>query len=870
MERYRITYRHHAKCSNIIVKKDGGMMGSVYEVINSNDQLPFEISLKSIGYVPKHWHKSIEIILVLKGSIDIIVNQDRRLLKEGELLVVNSCHVHEIIGVESNIIASTLVPVTYLKPFIPLIETISFECDSQNILEEKKEALFFIRLYLVEIIQLKSKGNESLFLEMNTKMMQIFTILMKQFKVSFHSKAIQDKHIGRMMSIINYIDEHYQETVSLQDIANREYLSIPYLSKFFHDNMGQKFQNYITSVRLKYAVEELMSDLEKTITDIANNHGFPNTKSFYHAFKSRYMMTPNEYRKVRGQSQVLLQNERESKSLAPYYQSVNTTAASGVMEQYLQRGNSSEIHRIESYRTEKHHIDLSSEKTKIAHTWKTIMTIGRAKEGLYQEIQEQLRLVQHKTPFQFIRFHGIFDDEMMVYSEDSQNNPRFHFRYIDQLFDFLLSIQLKPFVELGFMPKALASDQSKTVFYYESIISPPKTLEKWCLLVESFVKHCFQRYGQEEVESWRFEFWNEPEFYIFWSGSEAEYREFYRVTYETIKRISARIQIGAPGRIITAESTTFNDDFFAYCHVHHCYPDFIPLHFYPHDFSNGKNDINHLLKAVRVDSPDFFGDGLSISLDPNSLQTCLMKEKQILDKQGLSELPIYLTEWNSTYNHRDLTNDTLYKAAYIVKNLIDNLDQIAGFGYWLLSDNVEETFASADLFHGGLGLFTHFGIPKAAYLAYTLLHKLGDELIEKGDGFIVTASKGSYQLLLYNYSHFDELYRNGDKSFIHQTNRYHVFTKEDTLHQLWTITGLEAGQYRVVTHTVNREHGSSYDDWVAMGAPEFVTTEEIAYLKAKAQTLLTTKIVQIDESFLYETFLEPHAIQLVELTLYIN
>lgn len=150
---------------------------------------------------------------------------------------------------------------------------------------------------------------------------------------------------------------------------------------------------------------------------------------------------------------------------------------------------------------------------------------------------------------------------MMVYQEDHEGQAHFNFRFVDQLFDFLLSIGLKPFIELGFMPFDLAADSSKHVFYEKSYVSPPKSMDRWCELVDQFIRHCLNRYGLEEVESWKFEFWNEPEYGLFWPATEEAYYELYARTFDTLKAISPTLQIGAPGRIITLNSNAFCEQF---------------------------------------------------------------------------------------------------------------------------------------------------------------------------------------------------------------------------------------------------------------------------------------------------------------------
>ncbi|MEC0369753.1 GH39 family glycosyl hydrolase [Paenibacillus chibensis] len=839
------------------------MRNSIYELVETSGELPFDVSLHSVNYVPSHWHNSMEIIFVLRGTLEATVDNRRHRLSEGDVLVINSSHVHEVIGLDLNIIATFLIPDAYIRSNLKGMDSVYFECDSRLAGKEQRQGLDRIRQLLAEMVQLRYKRGDVYELEMQIRMLGVLSALAQQFRTEARSEAMNEKYKERMLRIISYIDDHYEEPISLQTIADREFLSVPYLSKFFSDNIGLNFQSYLTSIRLKNAVEELLSCDEERISDLALKHGFPNAKSFYSAFKNRYHMTPNEYRK---QYRPGMREGEDKPAATTNYLAFNQSSALGIISQYLQRTKLDEESRVRALESVSELVDVSPGGTALRHTWKNVITIGKAKEGLHADVQDQLRYMQKHCPFRSIRFHGIFDDGMMVYRENEEGKPHYNFRFVDQLFDFLLSIGLKPFVELGFMPSELAADPVKKLFHKPSYVSAPKSMIRWCELIERFLRHCMNRYGAAEVESWKFEFWNEPEFDAFWPGSASEYMDFYLHTYETLKRVSDKLQIGAPGRIITLRSMTFNRNFFAFCREHGCLPDFIPVHFYPHeqlDEMMKMDEISGLykLEPYRELLEEFGG----ISPNPDFLKDTLEHEKRMLDELGLSHLPLYLTEWNSTAYHRELTNDTLYKAAYIVKNVAENLDRIEGFGYWVLSDNIEETPASENLFHGGLGLIAQYGIPKPAMLGYELLAKLGDRLIDRGEHYLVTAGKGGYQLLSYNYCHFDDLYALGDISFIDEQNRYNGFKDEKTLKLEMELANVPKGRYRMVTHTVTRTHGSSYDAWVRMGAPAYVNAEEADYLKASAKARMNVRQIDIEGSVTCTSLLEPHAVELIEL-----
>jgi len=483
------------------------------------------------------------------------------------------------------------------------------------------------------------------------------------------------------------------------------------------------------------------------------------------------------------------------------------------------------------------------------------MTVGKAKECLYTEVQNQLKMVKDATDFKYLRFHGIFDDEMMVYGEDEWGVPEFNFLYTDKLLDFLRSIQVKPFVELGFMPRDLA-DRNETVFFKESNISKPKDIEKWNDLLKAFIGHYENLYGEDEVLQWYFEVWNEPDFYVFWRGTFEDYCMLYKNTYDTIKGINPLYKVGGPS-IVSIKNSDWLQRFLDFCRKKSCIPDFISFHNYSHD----EMDINKKKNLTNENAMDFG----YISRDESFLKKRIANLKQIMLENNLETLEIHLSEWNSTAYHRDLTNDTSFKAAFIIKNLLENMDSIQSFGYWTRTDLIEERRAATIDFHGGLGLITNRNIPKPAFFAYKLMGKLGNQLVSHGEGYFLTKSSKGYQLLLYHYCHYDRLYCMNQHANIDLENRYNVFLNHDPMEMKFILSDLKKGTYKVKQYQLNRKNGSSFDKWVEMGAPQTLSTEEISYLKNSCVPRLQLSDVRIEEDYILTSNLDPHEVQLYEI-----
>ncbi|MDC0497492.1 beta-xylosidase, partial [bacterium] len=254
----------------------------------------------------------------------------------------------------------------------------------------------------------------------------------------------------------------------------------------------------------------------------------------------------------------------------------------------------------------------SSSTTKFKPHWSPCVGAGRAGEALRTSWMEQMELVHRECGFQYVRFHGLFHDDMFVYRENEDGSVTYNFQYVDEVFDRLLNRGVKPFIELGFMPSDLATTE-KTVFWWKSNVSPPKDYQKWADLITAFVEHIVARYGIDECLTWYYEVWNEPNLAPFFDGTKSEYFELYRVSVDAIKAIHTDLRVGGPSTsnfvpdarfdgeredlsehkvVTTAKDLDSLDwkpvwlaDFFQYCEENDLPVDFISTHPYPTDWA---------------------------------------------------------------------------------------------------------------------------------------------------------------------------------------------------------------------------------------------------------------------------------------------
>ena len=282
----------------------------------------------------------------------------------------------------------------------------------------------------------------------------------------------------------------------------------------------------------------------------------------------------------------------------------------------------------QSSATERIVIDASAQATPLPHFWEHLFGSGRAILSLRDSYRQDLREVKKITAMRYIRFHAIFHDEVGVYDEDAQGNPVFNFSYVNQIYDGLLSNGVRPFVELSFMPKKLASNKDALhAFWYKPNVSPPRDYAKWDEMITQFARHLVERYGIDEVSQWYFEVWNEPNI-DFWAGDprQATYFELYDHTARALKAVSPRLRVGGPS---TAQAA-WADAFIKHCSENKIPVDFVSSHVYGND------------KAE-----DVFGTNEQI---PRNRMVCraISKVHDQIKSSAMPDLPLIWSEFNAS------------------------------------------------------------------------------------------------------------------------------------------------------------------------------------------------------------------------------
>jgi xylan 1,4-beta-xylosidase len=456
-------------------------------------------------------------------------------------------------------------------------------------------------------------------------------------------------------------------------------------------------------------------------------------------------------------------------------------------------------------------VDANAVKGPLNRSFNECVGAGRANEGLRADWQGQLREAKKELGFRYIRMHGLLSDDMGVYFGEKNGKPIYNWQYIDVLYDSLLSIGIRPFVELGFMPNAMASG-TKTIFWWKGNVTPPKDYNKWADLVKALVEHWTERYGQDEVKKWYFEVWNEPNLKgAFWTGDQADYFKLYAVTAPAIKSVSQSYRVGGPA---TAGSA-WVPEFINFCSQNRVPVDFVSTHTYGVD--QGFLDENG-------------NRGTVLSKNEDAIYGEIIRSRKQIKESTFPNLELHYTEWSASYTPADPIHDSYHEAAYILEKIKKTGNAANSMSYWTFTDIFEEPGPRTTPFHGGFGLINYQDIKKAAYYAYKYLNKLGDRELQNTDAasWACKDNKGNVQLLLWDFTRTLP-----DDSINNQVYYKRDLPSKEKGAVSVSIKSLQPGQYRVSVYKTGYRSNDAYSTYLNLGSPEQLTKQQVAQIKQK-------------------------------------
>lgn len=458
-----------------------------------------------------------KILFNVKGETKVFINDKEYIMNKEDIVFSNQYDAISVFESDSLLV---IFDIDLMSLNLPgYIKKCNFNCNSTNV-NDKKQFDSIKKL----IIDLLKNINDISDLKATSQIYEIFDELYLKFKSE--DTLIRQKRT-KIMDIIDYIDDNYNENLLLSDIARVFGFSSPYLSKYFKESIGKTFAEFYDEIRIKHSLYDLF-ETNNTITEISLKHGFANTHSYIRAYKKSNGILPSEARKKH-----FALNKIEKPKANESYMNSLIDALTKSEDKYIEKW-------ITTSHTDTKVMFLDEDSSH------NILGVGTAISLLFEQTKKILQQIQDDQPFKYSIIRGIFDDSLLFCKRSINSHLTFQFSLIDEILDTIISLDFIPVLSLAYMPQAIAKKSSCQLFEGINLASPRK-MDEWVLAINEFFNHIISRYGLKNVEKWMIIPWfiNSFDYYQGFE-SENEFIKFYETTYTTIKKIIPTIKILSP------------------------------------------------------------------------------------------------------------------------------------------------------------------------------------------------------------------------------------------------------------------------------------------------------------------------------------
>lgn len=698
------------------------------------------IIFAKIKHSPFQLYNGLQFVLVLQGKIDVTIHSEKYELNTNQFILINPNDIYSFEKNDgTNIVLIIKIPFEYLRRECKDILQYQYRCYSEN-LSQNQHKYHEIRRMLINLVLTESSRDEGYCLKNKATLFQLLSFLLENFKATeqLESPLVLGSKTQRIASILKYIDEHYKNSITLNLLAEKEHVSIHYLSRQFKQEVGMNFIDYLTTIRLKSALLDLICT-DDSVLKIALQNGFANSSAFIAHFKKKYQESPNQYR-----SKYLKNIDTSIKIQADCeYLSINDIHGIPELVDYIELYDRNKIIPNNIENVPKTTFDLNCTPISSLPPFERIINVIQCADILKSEIQKQLIFTQKKMNFQYILFQGIFDDGIFKPKSDS---IYFSHEY-NQTFSFLHGINLIPFIKLN----------------VSSIIQSNIDPDRAASILELFLS-TFQRcFSTDYLARWKFEIVLTDE------TIDAETSLYYIKLYKVIKALSSKIHIGFS---IMQYDLNTSDVIIAQKRLiesikYKCPPDFLTFTADPNKVIN---------QFTRIDTASYETlKGYHLSL--------IQDLKNVLEHYDIAHLPLYMTEWNTIVGKNNIEFSPFYRIALIADAMLDVAGSIKGLSFWL--NDYSNVIRGIDTC--SLNLFHCHEIRRTLFFLLTSFSYLGNKVLYKNDNVIVTQNcQNEFIIMVHNPCFFDAKYA-VDQTFI---KRLHKNLALD-------IQNIEAGAYNI-------------------------------------------------------------------------
>lgn len=755
--------------------------------------LPFRIDIAQIKLLSKWEHDKFIIMFVISGEVRVSTNGHLWKLKSNDIIVLNVDDIYEIESNVQNIVILLHVPLETVESISYEFSNVEFNLNTADTSINNEEDVKDLRKMLIKMIQIYNDEKNVYVFELYSLFYKFLNHLLIYF-YSIDSQILDvPKNEKKLEKILEFINKNYKFQLTLQKVADSQYLSKFYISHLFKDKLGIGFSKYLNDVRMKHGLKELLNT-DLPIIKIAYNNGFTNIKSFNRLFKEKYNITPSQYRRENKINFNKNLGQKELKIL-----DFKNREFIQIINKYIMENEFS--NELKSNSGKNVVIYAESEKNKI-NTLYNIINVGKLKELLSYEVRDLLLKSCEETGIDYIYCKVIFDDGFKmepVFSIDNHYNQKL-------ILEFLYENKFKPLFKIDFISAVNCIKGEKDF------------LKIVCEKIIAFFKKCRNDFENSWLNTWNVEV----------SGlSKCEfsqlniYNEFYNRIFYDIKSILPGIKIGAS--TITKNSICYSeklDIFINFTKNKKCVPEFYTF----------EADVSELLNGDRLNSND------GITKIKNYQKEIILLIKSVMNKNNIKMKNLFMTEWNTLVGKGTTLSGTFFRAALMVDVLKNLENDIIGAGYWLSIYIYEKNTGKVD--NSILSLFFYKSVCRPIFFVLKFLRRLGNNVIARGDNYIFTQIDNSYQLMLFNPCYIDPYY-----------SVFSSFTEVKTIDMRVLLKNLKEGSYIIKKFTLDNNNGSFYHKWINSSA---IDTNDPEFWNYMSRTVYPT--LKITESIIKSSY----------------
>ena len=784
----------------------------------------------------EHVHRELEILYSVEGQIVVTVDEARYTLKQDDILLINGGKRHSVyrpVGTDKNVVVCCIhISERMLSEYTGQYHLL-FWC---NTLQDSGQTGYKeLRKILNNLLVDYMNGKKEKYFWRYSQCYELLHMLLTYFLISKDDMGMAsmsgESDSERYQEIMHYIELYYDRDISLNELAEKFHLSVSYLSRYLKKNLGMNFTDYLYSVRLRHAVEDLLNS-DKPVTRLALDHGYPSVSVFNKQFKGKYQCTPSEYRADMKKSTMWPNIKKEPWEI--------NLIQERLLEHFGIRKKEDEAE--ENYNSLKIEADTAV-STPYDPVWNKAINVGSAESLLYSDMREALLYANKYLKYTYVRIWSIFSKEFYIVGNGDWNEGGF--QKLNQTIKFLIENNMKPVIELGEKPKKILLAPGSFVKEPENI-TEFTSYDQFLGCLEALMQNFVSYFGKAEVETWLVEIWEDKRVEVY--ADKVPYMQLFRDCWNIIKKEAPGMGVGGCGNYLgwyhehTEESVRKWID-------NGVYPDYLTYTYYPY--------------AAGDQYQDRFSKRKS---DESDLTHALDSLNQLLFHYGYPKREVYITDWNMSMSSRNYFHDSLWKGCYVLKCNLESIGKVKSLVYGQLIDSTSDYIDSCNIINGAGGLLTRDMIDKPAFIAMRMLAELKDKIVETGDGYIITENdEKELSIILYNFINRNYLYFIKAENENQIEDHYRYLEHQEGKKVELTLKNLpENARYDIRQYITNRDQGSIMDEWLALSCMKSPNAEDITYLKRMATPRIRFETKEAEKGIIsLECYLKPLEMRLI-------